>query len=380
MKAQRLRIAEKKRDHPVHVASATDFAWTDEGEIAAETLVADPKFSLYCFDLERQTALFVEVDDAEEMARAPFLYQGQYELARGLATIPISAFHTLAGRIDRPRDGFIFLHSVGRCGSTLLSKVMQAVPQTYSLSEPDEATQLGRFRATKQLSDEAISQLLYSSTMWRAKPAARLFTSVALKCRSEVMVLADIFARLFPEDRHVFQYRDGISWMRTLFRGWPEDVAIYDDERNRTMEMNWAKSIPLVNEYRREDAPMNPIQIRMLAWVQCMEEYLVLRNAKVPTSAMRYEDLRDYPAGTLRAFFQALHIDDVNWSVIKEVLSRDSQAGTIYDREKRKSQTSELTPELVQDVIDLVATRPKLKTVDVVLPGTLIPNANDSSA
>ena len=116
---------------------------------------------------------------------------------------------------------------------------------------------------------------------------------------------------------------------------------------------------------------MNAIQIRVLAWITCMEGYLRLKATDIPLSCARYEDLTANPIPILEQFFAFCGIDDVNWTVIHEVLGRDSQAGTIYDREERRKQGRELTPELEQDVRGMIALRPLLSTSDVVLPGTL---------
>jgi hypothetical protein len=65
-------------------------------------------------------------------------------------------------------------------------------------------------------------------------------------------------------------------------------------------------------------------------------------------------------------------VGSVNWPFIKEVLGRDSQAGTIYDRKERSKATRELTPDLVQDIYEMLETRPLLRTPDVQMPRTLI--------
>lgn len=54
------------------------------------------------------------------------------------------------------------------------------------------------------------------------------------------------------------------------------------------------------------------------------------------------------------------------------MLSRDSQAGTIYDREERKKGKRELTEDLIQDIRELVASRPLISSTDRVLPGTIL--------
>lgn len=372
MQTLRLTVETVKRDHPISVASPTDFSFEENGEINPGSVFANPSFSLYCFDIENQAALFLEVDDPVAVDKAPFYYQAQAAHAVGAVAMPLEIFHHFAEEVSETPGGLIFIHSVGRCGSTLLSKVLEAVPSVHSLSEPDDLTQLGNLRVAGELNDAEIRRLIASSIKWRCKP--RIGTpahQVAIKTRSEVLVLADLIGPLFPDAKHFFLYRDGMAWMRTLFRGWPEDRDVYDQELNRKMEEGWSRTIPLVKQYRREESPMNPIQIRMLAWVTCMEAYLQLREMGIPICAARYEDIATDPIPILDQFFDFCGIKDVDRDVLNQVLGRDSQAGTVYDREERRKRNRELSPELEQDIRDLLAGRPLLQTPEVILPGTL---------
>ena len=86
-------------------------------------------------------------------------------------------------------------------------------------------------------------------------------------------------------------------------------------------------------------------------------------------------DLTSQPVPVLEQFFAFCGIDQVDWNAIHEILGRDSQAGTIYDREERRKLSRELTDELVQDARNVIATRATLGVPDVILPGTLSPTS-----
>jgi len=372
MQTRRLKVEAVKRDHPISVASPADFTFEEDGEITLEAVFGNPKLSLYCFDPENDAALFLEVDDPVAVDKAPFYYQAQAAHAVGAVSMPLKVFHQFAQQIPEPTNGLIFIHSVGRCGSTLLSKVLEGIPSIHSLSEPDDLTQLVNLRVAGKLTDEEVRRLVVSSVRWRCKPRqGPEAKQVAIKTRSEVLVLADLIGPAFPLAKHFFLYRDGVAWMRTLFRGWPAERDVYDQELNRKMEDGWARTVPLVKQYRRDEGPMNPIQIRMMAWITCMEGYLLLRDMGIPIAAARYEDIVTDPMRVLDPFFDFCGIENVDRTVLEEILSRDSQAGTIYDREERRKSTRELTPELEKDVKDLLDGRPLLRTPGVILPGTL---------
>ena len=119
---------------------------------------------------------------------------------------------------------------------------------------------------------------------------------------------------------------------------------------------------------------MNPVQIRCLAWIACMEAYLNFPELGVPACAARFEDLTTEPVSILGQFFSFCGIETIDWAAIHEVLGRDSQAGTMFDREERRKNGRELTDDLVQFVLDMVADRPLLRSPDVIVPNTFHPS------
>jgi hypothetical protein len=289
--------------------------------------------------------------------------------------MPLSVFHTLALGIPDPANGVVFVHNVGRCGSTLLSKVLQGIPSVHSLSEPDDITQLATLRPLG-FSDEIIGPLLKSSVKWRLKPRDGAEPqSVAIKMRSEGMVLADLFGRTFGESKHLFLYRDGVSWLRSVVQNWTIDRDFYDPILNRGMEDNWGNILPIIQTYRQDDAPMNPVQVRILAWITGMEGYLELRRLGANTLAARFEDLTASPTSIIGQLLDFAGIEGIKSEVMQEILGRDSQAGTVFDREERRKFIRELDSAWIQDIEQMIANRPSLKTPDIVLPGTIRPKA-----
>jgi len=374
MQTQRLTIKQNTREHPIWLVRPEDFNCDSPVDIDPEEIARNPRFSLYCVDEANRCMVFVETDNPQAVDDAPFYYQAQAEHAKAVVSMPFETFHRVANEIAPPPKGLIFVHSVGRCGSTLLSKVLAAIPEVHSLSEPDDITQLARMRVTGSMPNGDIRDLLASSIRWRGKPRAGSAAEfVAIKPRAEVMILADLFETSFPDAKHFFLYRDGLSWMRTLFRNWPEDRDVYDVELNRKMLKGWSDSLPILKQFIDQDLPLNPIQIRMYGWITFMEAYMQMAAAPIETAAACFEDLTTETVPILAKFFQFCGIDAVDWTQIHEVLGKDSQAGTIYDREERMKQNRQLTDALVQDVLDLVASRPFLLTPNVVLPKTLTP-------
>jgi hypothetical protein len=91
----------------------------------------------------------------------------------------------------------------------------------------------------------------------------------------------------------------------------------------------------------------------------------------LPIIAVRYEQIVANARPVFEKLFEFCGTGHVNWRAIEEVLSKDSQAGTIYDRDLRSKRAADMPPELAQDVLELVASRPKLGSAHVILPGTI---------
>jgi hypothetical protein len=369
---RRFTIREVVRRGPVSTVGPGDFVTDAAENIASEEVLRDPRLTLYCFDREKDAAIFVEVDDPEAVERHPFYYQGQVEHAVGVVEMPLPEFHRRAADVPSPPKGYVFVHSTGRCGSTLLSKALDTAAGVRSLSEPDDLTQMIGLREDDGSTDEWLKGLLRSSVRWRSNPCrGNPPDVVALKMRAEVMALADLYADVFPSAKHVFLYRDGLTWMRSIYRKWPTHVDVHDQENNARIQESWSHTLRLLREAPLKDARLNAVEIRILGWIVSMEGYFALLDAGVPLCSIRFEDLTASPVPVLKDIFGFCRIENVDWESIREVLGRDSQAGTVFARDAVGKNENMLTPALVEDVRRMIASRPRLGVPDVILPGTL---------
>jgi len=117
----------------ISIASLADFV---RGRAAPVAAVASGAFP-YCLDFLRARALYVPDIEARAVQGAPFYYLHLRRKARSLVSVPIE-FGTLSTAQEmRP----VFLFSPGRCGSTLLSRILFEAG-VVSVSEPDFYTQM----------------------------------------------------------------------------------------------------------------------------------------------------------------------------------------------------------------------------------------------
>src|SRR5262245_45944595 len=137
MQAHELTIESKVKPGPFDIVSADDFRAQVTRPVNPRLVLEQPNVSLYCLDHANRQALFVETPPEVDLLRAPFYFIAQYEVARHLIAVPYATLHALAGELRLDPRRIILFYSTGRCGSTLLSHVMNQTPAVVSFSEPD---------------------------------------------------------------------------------------------------------------------------------------------------------------------------------------------------------------------------------------------------
>jgi len=72
-----------------------------------------------------------------------------------LILVPLSVFHRMADTIGDPKAEMIFIFNTARCGSTLLTQIMEYTGRCVSVSEPDApnlvATQYRKYGGTPEV-------------------------------------------------------------------------------------------------------------------------------------------------------------------------------------------------------------------------------------
>jgi hypothetical protein len=119
--------------------------------------------SPFCMDDAHERLIFVMTPpDVDLQNSGPFYYQEQRRHATALYAVPYQRLPALVAQLPDHTDSCVFIHSTGRCGSTLLSQLLGATSQVQSVCEPDVYT-------------HRVAELLYrGGTQSRADRAAVL--------------------------------------------------------------------------------------------------------------------------------------------------------------------------------------------------------------
>jgi len=236
----------------------------------------EPDVSPYCFDLANRSLLCVSTPD---ISAATFFYQAQRQYARSVIKVP---FESLPAGPASP----VLIFSIGRCGSTLLVRALQAAGMR-AVSELDFYRQAACHRPLDISLRSAITG------------ATRLLPYSVIKLHLECNHAPLLIAGAFDSPRIMFILRDPVDWAASLRR----------ISRN-SLDPSWAVTL---------------LRTGLLALEELTRSY--------PVRICYYEDFRELGAGCIEDV-----LSWVGWSgaVSRETLlavaAKDAQDGTFVSR------------------------------------------------
>jgi len=284
-KILRAAVLEARRTERISIASPSDFAPDtaqpiERGEASGMALLP------YCLDFVRRRSLYVGGVDTREAQGAPFYYLYLRRNARFVVTIPWEEGALSQNDARAP----VLLFSPGRCGSTLLSRILFEAG-IANVSEPDFYTQ--------------------ATSGW----AASGFNPLRSAMRRAVLAMGgDLCAALSPSGPTIAKLRAESCRAPAL---------VTDPRERRVLFMtrafaDWARS----TERTFRNAPSKMIGKYFTA-LSC---YDFLRRSS-DCHLIRYEDLMADPQAACRKLATFLG-HDISANAIDAAMKKDSQEGT----------------------------------------------------
>ena len=376
--ARVLNINKKVRQNPTAFVSLRDFDVTPGGTVSLKSIAHNPNITLYALNHFTREAIFVETPPEIDLAEAPFLYQAQYDNAIRLYSMSYKSFLKLAEIVRQPNKQLILIHSVGRCGSTLLSDVFNNLPDVLSLSEPEAFTEIVKRREPDGRNEAEMAQLLDAVIQVQCRPTNQLAPNVyAIKFRSFSTVMIDLLHRVAPQSKHIFLYRNAEDRARSIARAFRTveagNMALDPDNlRVRT------KFVPLISQYadRATNGTLSKVEFSMLAWLSGMQKYLEQHAAGVPMCAVRYEDMIAEPQKIVQMLYEYCNLPTTpeRLTLGVQAFARDSQQGSSLARKNLKQdEQNQLTEAHLAEIHQLLTEHPTIKTADFIVPNTIQP-------
>lgn len=363
-----------------YLAGLDHFDLCSAGTVSTDALLSTPH-TLYAFDDIERCAVFVETPPDLDLTAAPFYYLAQKEHARRVFTLPYATFNELGRTLPDPSH-LVLLHSVGRCGSTLLCKALGELGDVTTLSEPDVYTHIAGMRPPDGSRDQELMELARSATRFLCySKTLQPETTWLLKFRSQCIEMADLLHEASPSAYALFLARDFIGWMRSMGRlskiHDPEREASYQQNRlNATMftyprnrYLSLLRVDPTPPETRLEDLALH--------WASIVKRFLDLHERGIIRHSLTYDDLTRQPERALQAVATACHIPVNDFRDALATFEHDSQADTgLSGKLLREQSAHELTEDDLQRA-QAVALRHGLEPDTALhLPGHLLERPN----
>jgi Sulfotransferase family len=374
MSARSFSIQSKNRTPASLIANPRDFSYDTGEDIASEWIVKNPHISLYCLDPENQQAIFVETPTAIDIYESSFLYQVQYEYAQRSIVVSYPELYQLAKSLKDSIGKITLLYSVGRCGSTLLSRVFGQMDNILSLSEPDIFSQIVGLRTSDGSKDDELTELLENCIYLLCKPTAKGNPAFCtIKPRSFVIEVADLIYRALPDTQLIFLYRNAEDVVRSFIHTFTGFSAMLPVIQSNILL--YTRFISLLEEYvdRIDFTDSNATDLYTVMWLSAMHRYLSLCQQNIPACAIRYEDLVARPESLITDLLNYCQCPIVEISTIRQVLDKDSQEDSIFSRKRvEENYQKNLDYSTVrQKITKILQAHPQIKTPDFIFPNTL---------
>jgi hypothetical protein len=353
VRARRMTIAAKTKPYPIAVADMGDFTADDAGSVDPLLVLRDPTLSLYCVDMVNRRAVFVQTPPGTDFDRAPFFYQAQYEAATALVTVPFDTMHQLADEVVLDADRLILVYSVGRCGSTLVSRLLGEAPGVCGRSEPDVFTQLVGLRTSVRVAE--FERLLRSCVQLTC--VADQQAGWALKFRNYGIDLAGSLTRQYPKARVVFLYRGATSWAQAFVRAFG-NLPTHDEKQMRYLVYSLGRLEPALARYARtRNGLLTEAEFLGCQWASFMDQAKGMSEDGTPMFAARYEELSSRPHEVIAALFAHCGVTPPEPATLDRILAGDSQEGSTLARDAVPGDAAGIDPAELAGVIADVAPR-----------------------
>ncbi|MDQ8184673.1 hypothetical protein [Pelagicoccus sp. SDUM812002] len=322
------KITDRWKFHPLAIVSPTDFTLGESQPIEISDIASDSRFSLYCLDFEEEQACWVRTPENIDITKGSFIYTTQFELAQEMAISSFDELADIVSGIDLKESNITIIHSVGRCGSTLINRVFASQPQIFSLSEPDTITQICEALGAERISTATAARLLplVSKAVIRPVPGSTRRENVAIKLRSQCISIAEQLCEALPQAHNIYLKRSPENWLRSAYRAFVPPDKVDDREFKQMCEDIFAAFIPIVRAERIENEPMSLAKVWILNWIHNTLCYREASERGLSFLTLDYSEIQSNPRAAIGSIFAHAKVDNIDWDAVDATLVLDSQA------------------------------------------------------
>jgi len=383
MNAQTYTIKKRIKWFPESFSSIKDFKLKKKSLIDSEIVLQNPDISLYCADFKTRQIVLVETPKGLDLTAHPFIYLAQYENAIKVITVPFAELNRIAAKLPEPDQNMIFLYTMGRAGSTLLTKIFGGDDNTLSLSEPDIfadfVTPLKQGPHKKKEIEALFSscmKILFSGNITKHKK------NIFIKPRGVCIEMWDTINKTFPESKIIFLYRNAKPVIESYMRAfliWPVLYPLVNLKLSKliikffmTINIRSTKIFfPHFKKHHLETMSVTGLPgVILIIWLSVMKTYCTLRK-KTGSTAVTYEDIISNPKEVISKLFKYCSIPQSSIDKALEALTKDSQKGTRMSGTTRRKIQRSANLINMDDMNLILKHEDEINSIDHIIPGTI---------
>jgi len=380
VKATVLEILDRQRQHLMMPLSLADFTVKETTSIEVASIINNPLVSLCCLDNERKRLIFAELPQGIDPVKAPFFYLTQFEHAKRLFALDYESGFALAQTTARSYSDLVFIHNIGRCGSTLVHQAFAKIDKVISISEPDCIGYIRYLRTLDGKKDNHIEALLKASVPLLFKAAnyqdAKNKLGV-IKLRNQSLHDIDLITKAFPEAKHLFLYRSLEGWVSSIYT---RRIRRQSSLENQLVDLLafWEryhnKPINLSNYgLNRLPETLSIVEELTVSWLIMMDQYLTFSKSTTQILALRYEELTNKREAALEWLVDYLELPDYATRDALKAFEEDSQAGTRLARPKaNEGSAMSYSQKEIRQMQALLEQHSEIKTLAYLVNGTVL--------
>lgn len=295
--------------------------------------------------------------------KVPFCWIALYQEAIETITLPISSLHRLADELGPVKQPSLIITNQGRCGSTLLSKLMYlSDPRVLAINEPDPLICLqDMIMHRRKLGSENFLRIVRSALRLSFKPVTGA-DAIVIKVRMSAMKIIRYISQATPEIKHIYMERNDVlkavqSYERAFTPAWQARLFMFLG-RSGLLKMTMGHVFQVEDEAQEivchaiDNLDMNNrFECMLTVWADNACAYKQIKH-EVDFHTVVYENLLAKPEETLRKAFQHLGFEPKELqTAIDKGFSSDSQKNTPFSMEAiSNKKPSPYTPDVAQRV------------------------------
>lgn len=328
-------------------SSLKDFKYRPSHKITSSLILSDPDITPYCYDLDQRKAVFVTTPETARTLDATFFYQAQFQRATHLIVISFEELNELVQRGLRSPQHSVEIYSTGRCGSTLLARMLASSEACQAVCEPDMPTTALQ-SDSPAIRKGALARTTVDLLGNLIRNADKRY--LILKYRPICMAQAECLHCADEQATPVFIYRNAPDFVASAmsalrYRGSP---LYFTDLLHRGFvtrpilsalfrlnRKSATRVLPFVEDYSsKELVKLGPVGLLTMAWISMIRKYLDLTAAGKRFVAVQYDDLVSDPENIVRQLLSKCRLPGSGLDSALAELARDSQRGSMVDRRR----------------------------------------------